>query len=53
MLQRVAGVLRQQDVSRNVWGGTFHSVGARLLRIRTQLGIDPRFSIHDRGDLGP
>jgi DNA replication ATP-dependent helicase Dna2 len=51
MLDRVADVLRQQDVRRNVWGGTFHGVGARLLRIHgPQIGIDGRFSIHDRGD---
>ncbi len=51
MLDRVADVLRQQDVGRNVWGGTFHGVGARLLRIHgPEIGIDGRFSIHDRGD---
>ena len=51
MLDRVASVLRQQDVRRNVWGGTFHGVGARLLRIHgPEIGIDGRFSIHDRGD---
>ncbi|MCL4202286.1 MAG: UvrD-helicase domain-containing protein [Pirellulaceae bacterium] len=51
MLDRVANVLRQQDVRRNVWGGTFHGVGARLLRIHgPEIGIDGRFTIHDRGD---
>jgi DNA replication ATP-dependent helicase Dna2 len=51
MLDRVANVLRQHDVRRNVWGGTFHGVGARLLRIHgPEIGIDGRFSIHDRGD---
>lgn len=51
MLDRVADVLRQQDVRRNVWGGTFHGVGARLLRVHgPRIGIDGRFSIHDRGD---
>ncbi|MCH5373286.1 MAG: UvrD-helicase domain-containing protein, partial [Planctomycetes bacterium] len=51
MLDRVSGVLRQQDVSRNVWGGTFHGVGARLLRIHgPQIGLDARFTIYDRGD---
>ena len=51
MLQRVGDVLRQQDVRRNVWGGTFHGVGARLLRIYgAELGLDPRFTIHDRND---
>jgi len=51
MLQRVADVLRKQDVRRNVWGGTFHGVGTRLLRMfGKHVGIDPRFTIHDRGD---
>jgi superfamily I DNA/RNA helicase len=51
MLQRVGDVLRQSEVRRNVWGGTFHGVGARLLRIfGKHIGIDARFTIHDRGD---
>jgi DNA helicase-2/ATP-dependent DNA helicase PcrA len=33
------------------WSGTFHSVGARLLReYARQIGINPAFSIHDRSD---
>jgi DNA helicase-2/ATP-dependent DNA helicase PcrA len=33
------------------WAGTFHSVGARLLReYAGQIGIQPDFSIHDRED---
>ena len=33
------------------WAGTFHAIGARLLReFAVQLGIEPRFSIADRGD---
>uniref|UniRef100_Q07ML6 DNA 3'-5' helicase n=1 Tax=Rhodopseudomonas palustris (strain BisA53) TaxID=316055 RepID=Q07ML6_RHOP5 len=33
------------------WAGTFHGVGARLLRERAeQLGLDPGFTIHDRED---
>jgi DNA helicase-2/ATP-dependent DNA helicase PcrA len=51
MLQRVSDLLDQQNVRRNVWGGTFHGVGARLLRIYgAELGVDPRFTIHDRSD---
>lgn len=51
MLERVARVLAQQDVQRSVWGGTFHGVGSRLLRTYGRdIGIDTRFSIHDRGD---
>src|SRR3954451_21930196 len=33
------------------WSGTFHAVGARLLRHHARdVGIDPAFSIHDRED---
>jgi DNA helicase II / ATP-dependent DNA helicase PcrA len=33
------------------WAGTFHAIGARLLReYAEQIGIDPAFTIHDRED---
>ncbi len=33
------------------WAGTFHGIGARLLRIYAgQIGLDPEFTIHDRED---
>jgi DNA helicase II / ATP-dependent DNA helicase PcrA len=33
------------------WGGTFHAIGARLLRdYAAQIGVDPAFTIHDRED---
>ena len=33
------------------WAGTFHAIGARLLREYTnQIGLDPAFTIHDRED---
>lgn len=33
------------------WAGTFHGVGARLLReYAPQIGLDAQFTIHDRGD---
>src|SRR5262249_5942160 len=33
------------------WAGTFHAVGARLLReYAPQIGLDRSFTIHDRGD---
>ena len=33
------------------WAGTFHSVGARLLRdYAPEIGLDPAFTIHDRED---
>jgi DNA helicase II / ATP-dependent DNA helicase PcrA len=33
------------------WAGTFHGVGARLLRdYASEIGLDPAFTIHDRED---
>ena len=33
------------------WAGTFHGIGARLLReYAPSLGLDPQFTIHDRTD---
>lgn len=33
------------------WSGTFHGIGARLLReYAPQIGLDPSFTIHDRED---
>jgi ATP-dependent DNA helicase UvrD/PcrA len=33
------------------WAGTFHGIGARLLRdCADQIGLDPAFTIHDRED---
>ncbi|HJU31071.1 MAG TPA: ATP-dependent helicase [Hyphomicrobiaceae bacterium] len=33
------------------WSGTFHAIGARLLRMYAHaIGLDPGFSIHDRED---
>jgi DNA helicase-2/ATP-dependent DNA helicase PcrA len=38
-------------VSRLVWSGTFHSVGSRILRLYAkQLGLNPNFTVLDRGD---
>jgi DNA helicase II / ATP-dependent DNA helicase PcrA len=38
-------------VSRLLWGGTFHSVGSRILRLYAKhLGLDPNFTVLDRGD---
>ena len=35
------------------WAGTFHGIGARLLREHAeQIGLEPGFSIHDREDSG-
>ncbi|MEO7728036.1 MAG: ATP-dependent helicase [Burkholderiales bacterium] len=33
------------------WSGTFHAIGARLLRMHAEsIGLDPSFTILDRGD---
>jgi DNA helicase-2/ATP-dependent DNA helicase PcrA len=33
------------------WAGTFHAIGARILRdYAEQIGLDPAFTIHDRDD---
>ena len=51
MVERVAAVLRDADVDRSVWGGTFHGTGTRLLRqYGKAIGVYPRFTIHDQGD---
>ena len=58
-LERRAGhVLARQLAQRGLeaaislpWAGTFHSAGARLLRLLAeQVGLAPNFTIHDRGD---
>ncbi|HEX6995202.1 MAG TPA: ATP-dependent helicase [Gammaproteobacteria bacterium] len=39
------------DATRALWAGTYHSIGNRLLReYATVLGLDPAFSVLDRGD---
>jgi DNA helicase-2/ATP-dependent DNA helicase PcrA len=55
MTQRVrriaASVLKNQKVHLP-WAGTFHAIGARLLReYAHQIGLSPSFTIHDRSDL--
>ncbi len=49
MLDRVANLL-PHDIS-GLWGGTFHSIGNRILRRHpTEAGFAPGFSIMDRED---
>jgi len=56
MLRRVEAVLAatgngRGGASERVWGGTFHAVAARLLRIHARdIGMEPDFTIVDRGD---
>jgi DNA helicase-2/ATP-dependent DNA helicase PcrA len=45
------GLSSLQPPPRLPWCGTFHSVGARLLRsIAAQVGLDPSFTVDDRAD---
>ena len=49
MMRRVAELLGDQCMS--LWGGTFHSIGARILRRHADiLGYRPDFTIMDRDD---
>src|SRR4051795_6979172 len=49
MLDRVANLV-PNDVA-GLWGGTFHSIGNRMLRRHAQAaGLQPGFSIMDRED---
>ena len=49
MLFRVEGLVPFDMQA--LWGGTFHSVGARVLRTHAKLaGLDPSFTILDRRD---
>ena len=56
MLRRASAVLAARGhagggASERVWGGTFHAVSARLLRIHARdIGMEPDFTIMDRGD---
>ncbi len=39
------------DAARGLWSGTFHAIGNRLLREYAHVvGLDPSFSVLDRGD---
>jgi len=49
MLSRVASLLGVE--AKGLWGGTFHSIGARLLRhFACDVGYEPTFSILDQED---
>jgi DNA helicase-2/ATP-dependent DNA helicase PcrA len=54
-VERVGGAALGKDArpmaEALTWAGTFHAVGARLLReYAQQIGFEPNFSIHDRED---
>jgi DNA helicase II / ATP-dependent DNA helicase PcrA len=51
VLQRALGLPPAQALPNLPWSGTFHSIGARLLReYAGRIGLDENFTIHDRGD---
>ena len=52
MLQRASGIIaRGTSVTGRVWGGTFHAIANRLLRLYHQTaGLRPDFTVMDQGD---
>ncbi|MBS0375612.1 MAG: ATP-dependent helicase [Proteobacteria bacterium] len=53
--ERIVAAVRGTDggtrATRLSWAGTFHSIGNRLLRVHArELGLDPSFTVLDRGD---
>jgi DNA helicase II / ATP-dependent DNA helicase PcrA len=51
VLQRALGLPPTQSLPNLPWSGTFHSIGARLLReYAGRIGLEESFTIHDRGD---
>jgi len=51
VLQRLLGRGSSQAPVALPWAGTFHGIGARLLReYAGRIGLDEAFTIHDRGD---
>jgi DNA helicase II / ATP-dependent DNA helicase PcrA len=51
VLQRALGLAPTQHLPSLPWSGTFHGIGARLLReYAPRIGLDETFTIHDRGD---
>jgi DNA helicase-2/ATP-dependent DNA helicase PcrA len=48
MIRRAQRVMKHADLP---WAGTFHAIGSRLLRMHAlALGLDPAFTVLDRGD---
>jgi DNA helicase-2/ATP-dependent DNA helicase PcrA len=51
ILQRVLGARGSGPPTTLTWAGTFHGIGARLLRDYAEcIGLHATFTIHDRGD---
>src|ERR1700752_4819728 len=54
-IERIAAEVLGRDaavvIDALTWAGTFHGIGARLLRdYAVEIGLDPSFTIHDRED---
>jgi DNA helicase II / ATP-dependent DNA helicase PcrA len=50
-LHEALGLPPSRGVSRLAWCGTFHGIGARLLRLYAHdAGLDPSFTVDDRSD---
>src|SRR5262249_48503734 len=51
ILHRALELAHPDRATKLPWAGTFHSIGARLLREHAErIGLSPSFTIHDRGD---
>ncbi|MEP7302974.1 MAG: ATP-dependent helicase [Caldimonas sp.] len=51
VLHEALGLPPLRGAPRLAWCGTFHAIGARLLRASAgQLGLDPAFTVDDRGE---
>lgn len=51
IINRVIGAPAEQRPPNLPWAGTFHGIGARLLRdYAERIGLHPSFTIHDRAD---
>jgi len=51
VLQKALGLAGTQAPPSLPWSGTFHAIGARLLReYAPRIGLEENFTIHDRGD---
>ncbi|HUR88395.1 MAG TPA: ATP-dependent helicase [Ramlibacter sp.] len=51
VLQKALELSPTQPLPNLPWSGTFHSIGARMLReYAPRIGLDESFTIHDRGD---
>jgi DNA helicase II / ATP-dependent DNA helicase PcrA len=50
-VERILAAAAPMGRHRLAWSGTFHAIGARLLReYAEQIGLSPAFTIHDRED---